>query len=150
MGSIGVFDTARHHKFYAIGNVKTLRSQLVKMRARGEMNVEEYEHERAEVTVQIYEIEERIREMTPEHSVAQFVHFAQLKLVDMASAWKIAEPEQRQRVQNMLFNDGLDYSPERGILNRSNSSLYSMLETMKPESGWLVGPPGLEPGTNGL
>ena len=145
MGSIGVFDIARHHKFYAIGNVKTLRSQLVKMRARGEMNVEEYEHERAEVTVQIYEIEERIREMTPEHSVAQFVHFAQLKLVDMASAWKIAEPEQRQRVQNLLFQDGLGYIPKSGILNRSKSSLFSVLESTGNEEGLLASPTGFEP-----
>ena len=129
---------------------KTLLSKLLRMRARGEMSAEEYEREKGEITAQIYEYEEQVRDLTPDRSAIEFVHFAQLKLVDMASAWKIAEPEQRQRVQNLLFNDGLDYSPERGILNRSNSSLYSMLEAMKPENGWLVGPPGLEPGTNGL
>lgn len=51
---------------------------------------------------------------------------------------------------NLLFDGRLDYSPHPGILNRSNSSLFSVLETMNSENGLLVGPPGLEPGTKAL
>ena len=65
--------------------------------------------------------------------------------MDIARAWQIAEPEQRQQVQNLLFGDGLHYSPKLGILNRSNSSLFSMLHAMKSEKGLLASPAGFEP-----
>jgi hypothetical protein len=65
--------------------------------------------------------------------------------MDIANAWRIAKPEQRHRVQNLLFEGGLDYSPNLGILNRSNSSLFSVLEAMNSENGLLVGPEGFEP-----
>jgi hypothetical protein len=48
--------------------------------------------------------------------------------MDIALAYQLANPECRQRVQNFLFDDGLAYSPELGILNRSKNSLFSMLE----------------------
>jgi transcriptional regulator with XRE-family HTH domain len=74
-----------------------------------------------------------------------FMRFAEILLMDIARAWEIARPEERQRVQNLLFADGLHYSPELGILNRSNSSLFSMLEGLKCEEGWLASPTGFEP-----
>jgi hypothetical protein len=70
--------------------------------------------------------------------------------MDIANAWRIAGPEQRQRLQNLLFDGGLDYSPDLGILNRSKSSLFSVLETMNSENGLLVSPEGFEPPTKGL
>jgi hypothetical protein len=65
--------------------------------------------------------------------------------MDIAHAWEIADPEQRQRVQNLLFEGGLHYSPESGILNRSKSSLFSMLLGVKDESILLASPTGFEP-----
>ena len=56
--------------------------------------------------------EEQLRAVTSRRdSVDSFVRFAELKLVDIANGWRIAEPEQRERVQNLLFDCGLDYSP---------------------------------------
>jgi hypothetical protein len=74
-----------------------------------------------------------------------FVRFAELQLLDIANVWKIAGPESRQRVQNLLFQDGLHYSPESGILNRSKSCLFSVLEATKDEKGLLASPTGFEP-----
>jgi hypothetical protein len=91
--------------------------------------------------------------VTPDRATAgSFVRFAELQLADadIASTWRIAAPEQQQRVQNLLFDGGLNYSLTSGILNRSNSSLFSMLEAMKPHNGQLVGPEGFEPPTKGL
>jgi hypothetical protein len=65
--------------------------------------------------------------------------------MDIALAYQLANPECRQRVQNLLFEDGLDYSPEVGILNRSKTSLFSMLETIKSENNLLASPTGFEP-----
>ena len=66
-------------------------------------------------------------------------------LVDIARAWEIAGPGPRQRVQNLLFHSGLHYSPETGILNRSKSSLFTMLEGMTDLNGLLASPTGFEP-----
>ncbi len=65
--------------------------------------------------------------------------------MDIARAWEIAEPEQRQRVQNLLFEGGLHYSQEAGFLNRSKPSLFSALEAMTDEKGLLASPTGFEP-----
>jgi hypothetical protein len=62
-----------------------------------------------------------------------------LKIVTVPDS--IKGPEERQRVQNLLF-EGLHYSPELGILNRSNSSLFSMLDGLNDENGWLASPTG--------
>ena len=128
-----------------------LNSELRKMRMRGELSLEEFKQAKAEHEAETYDIDEQLRALSSKQTTADsFVRFAELQLVDMANVWRIAEPEQKHRVQKLLFGDGLAYSPEQGILNRSKSSLFSVLEGMKLENGELVGPPGLEPGTNGL
>jgi hypothetical protein len=86
-------------------------------------------------------IEEQIRALRGEGSTMEaFVQFAELSLMDVGGAWRIAAPENRVRVQNLLFEEGLDYSPELGILNRSNTSLFSMLEVIKDEASLLASP----------
>jgi hypothetical protein len=74
-----------------------------------------------------------------------FIRFAELTLLDIAATWQLASPENRQRVQNLLFEGGLHYSKEGGILNRSNTSLYSMLESITRENDLLASPTGFEP-----
>jgi hypothetical protein len=66
------------------------------------------------------------------------------------AAKPIPEATQHWWIQNLLFSGGLAYSQDAGVLNRSNSSLLNVLEAMSCERRWLVGPPGLEPGANGL
>ena len=66
-------------------------------------------------------------------------------MVDIGAAWQNASPEQRQRVQTLLFSDGLLYSKEAGFLNTSKPSLFTMLEQMNTENGLLASPTGFEP-----
>jgi hypothetical protein len=128
-----------------------LKSELLKMRMRGELSREEFEQANAELAVERYSLEEQIRLVHERRGTAEsFVNFAELSLTDIAHVWKIASPEQKQKVQNLPFEDGLDYSHEKGILNRSNSSLFSTLEAMNAKNGLLVGPEGFEPPTKGL
>jgi site-specific DNA recombinase len=130
---------------------KRLKFELLKMRMRGELSREEFEQANADFAAEIYVIEEQLRAIDSRRDTANsFVRFAELQLMDIANAWRIAGPEQRQRVQNLLFEGGLDYSPNVGILNRSNSSLFSVLEAVNSENGLLVGPEGFEPPAKGL
>ena len=66
-------------------------------------------------------------------------------LVDIAGAWQRAGADQRQRVQNLLFSDGLLYSEDRGFLNTSKPSLFTVLEGISSENGMLASPTGFEP-----
>jgi hypothetical protein len=74
-----------------------------------------------------------------------FVQFADVLLMDIPLAYQLANPECRQRVQNLLFQDGLAYSPDLGILNRSKTCLFSMLKAIKCEKNLLASPTGFEP-----
>jgi len=65
--------------------------------------------------------------------------------MDIAGAGQIAGAEQRQRVQNLLVQDGLHCSQEFGILNRSNSCLLKLLESITGKNGELAPAAELEP-----
>jgi site-specific DNA recombinase len=130
---------------------KTLKSELLKMRIRKELPREEFEQANAEFARNLYEIEEQLRIVALSRSTSDsFIRFAELQFMDIGNAWRIAGPEQRQRVQNLLFEGGLDYSPGAGILNRSNCSLFCSIEAISAQKSSVVGPPGLEPGANEL
>ncbi len=134
-----------------IDEQSSLKTALFKMRMRGEITADDFEEQKASLAVEAYELQEQMGAVAETQATADsFLRFAELCRMDMAAVWSMAGPEERHRVQKLLFEDGLAYSPKEGILNRSNSSLFSVLQTMNSESGWLVGPPGLEPGTSGL
>jgi site-specific DNA recombinase len=59
----------------------------------------------------------------------QLLEFSKSMLVDIPTAWARASLDQKQRVQNVLFPDGLKYHPEKGILNSDNDCLFSQLES---------------------
>ena len=56
-----------------------------------------------------------------------------------------AEAENRQKIQNLLFEGGSHYSKGDGILNRTNTSLFSMLESISSENNLLASATGFEP-----
>jgi len=121
------------------------RAILDSMLART-ISPERFKEEDEESCASISVIEEEIRTVNAARGTMDaFVRFAELQVMDIAAAWQIAGPEQRQRVQNLLFQDGLNYVPGAGILNRSNSSLFSILESTLSKDGMLASPTGFEP-----
>ncbi len=130
---------------------KDRKKKLLTMRIDGEISREEFEEANTAAQTAIYEIEEKRSALESTLATAEsFVHFAELQLTDMAKVWSIASPEQRERVQNLLFEGGLDYSPEKGFLNRSKSSLFHALETVNIRDANLVELSGIEPLTSSL
>jgi hypothetical protein len=125
---------------------KKLKANLLTMRMNGEVTREEFEEANAAFRDKILDIEEKVRTFASTRVTAEsFVHFAELQLTDMAHVWRIASPEQRERVQNLLFQDGLDYSPKSSFLNRSKSSLFNALKTIDLQKETLVEAAGVEP-----
>ena len=74
----------------------------------------------------------------------QLLEFSKSMLVDIATAWKRADLDQKQRVQNVLFPGGLKYHPEKGILNSDNDCLFSQLEAFVGGKMCLVRPERFE------
>ena len=125
---------------------KKLRKELRNKFLSGSFSDSEYNEAKVEYDAEIAVIEDELRTLDSQRNTMDvFVRFAELLLMDVARAWQIAKPEQRQRVQNLLFHDGLQYSPETGILNRSKSSLFTMLEKVSDKNGLLASPTGFEP-----
>ena len=56
------------------------------------------------------------------------MEFSENLLVDISTAWEQADVNQKPRLQNILFPNGLKYHPEKGILNADNDSLFNCLE----------------------
>jgi DNA invertase Pin-like site-specific DNA recombinase len=129
-----------------IDEQKRFRSELLKAKLRGEVTQAVYEEAESEFRAEISVLEQELQAVNSNRATTEaFVRFAELQLQDIAGAWQIADPEQRQRVQNLLFQDGLAFSQQRGILNRSKSCLYSVLEATGSENGLLASPTGFEP-----
>jgi hypothetical protein len=101
----------------------------------------DYEQANAEFTEQIASLEEQLQVIqSNKATLDRFIGFAEFMLADIETAWQKAAPEQRQRVQTLLFNDGLLYSEDRGFLNTSKPSLFTVLEEIGTENGMLASP----------
>ena len=81
-----------------------------------------FEEEIAQLEAQIAEAE------MEKATVEELIDFSKSLLVNVAEAWKRADMDQKQRVQNVLFPNGLRYHPEKGILNSDKDCLFNQLE----------------------
>ena len=93
---------------------KKLKAELLKAKLRGEVSQADYIQANAEYAEELTATEAEIKALSSNRATMEsFVRFAKLQLTDIAGAWQIAAPEQRQRVQNLLFENGLSYSRNR-------------------------------------
>ena len=61
-------------------------------------------------------------------------------MLDVAGAWRRAEPDQRIRLQNLLFQNGLNYSDQSHDFGQIKPSLFSVMqETVAVGDGKQVG-----------
>ena len=107
---------------------KRQKAALLKMRLNQELSREEFEEANNEYAQQIATLEDQIQalEFTSAKQEA-FMRFVELRLMDVAGAWDKAGPESRQRVQSLLYSDGLSYDPKSGSLNTAKSTLFQNL-----------------------
>jgi site-specific DNA recombinase len=87
---------------------KKLKSELLRAKLKGQVEQADYEQGNAEFTREIAETERALRETDAAQANSDaFLRFAELQLLDVEGAWLIATPEERERVRNLLFQDGL-------------------------------------------
>jgi len=63
-------------------------------------------------------------------------------VLDLGAAWFYAGPEQKQRVQNFLFQSGLRYSQELRKFEHPNPCLFNTMEEAGSKNWWLASPTG--------
>ena len=124
---------------------KTLRASFKTKWLRGIVSDDDYKVGDVEYAAEIARLDlERAAIRSERATLDAFIRFSELLLMDVAHAWEIADPEQRQRVQNLLFEDGLHYSPESGILNPSKASISACWKDLRMKT-LLASPTGFEP-----
>jgi site-specific DNA recombinase len=85
----------------------------------------------------------------PELEVESVAQFAEFVLLNMSKLWTGAPPDQKQRMQTLLFPDGVDFEDQK-FRTPSMSLLFNDLCDPNASKTHLVTRPGLEPGTYGL
>ena len=116
-----------------------LKSELLRGKLRGEVAQPDYAQMNAEFNHEIKSLEEQIRSAESNRVAPEaFVQFAKAMLVDLGESWRRAGPEQRQRVQNFLFQDGLRYSQQLKKFEHPNPCLFNTMEVMGCKDWWLA------------
>ena len=109
-------------------SAKRQKAALLKMRLNQELSCEEFEEANNEYAQQIATLEEQMRALGTKSAKQEiFMRFLELRLMDVAEAWDKAGAESRQRVQTLLYSDGLSYDPESKSLNTAKSTLFQNL-----------------------
>jgi site-specific DNA recombinase len=126
---------------------KRLKSELLRAKLRGEVSQSDYEQGNAEFSREIVDLERQLRVIVAAAANRDaFVRFCELAIVDILAVWRRANEDQRRRVRQILFSEGILVDAERKLSNPRNSSLFNVLERMmgeKPKKSRIGCPPGI-------
>ena len=141
----GDADAAENRLAKRLQDQEQLKSELLRAKLRGEIAQEDYIKANAEFAEEIANTKSQLDVIRASRDkLESFLRFSELMLSDIAGAWEKAE-EQKGRVQNLLFQDGLMYSSDGRFLNTAKPCLYMALEEMQTKNGILASPTGFEP-----
>ena len=113
---------------------KRLKSELMRRFLNSKVAQEDYEQANAEFTTEIDSLEKQLRDISaPRTDVEAFVRFCELAVMDIPTIWQRANDEQRRKVRQILFSDGISVTAEKKLSNSRNSSLFSVLDGMIAE-----------------
>jgi hypothetical protein len=125
---------------------KKLKQALLVAKLKGEIPQSDYEQANALFDNEIATLESNYAEANSHKATfEQLLTFADKVLQNLGETWNHAGIDQKQRVQKVLFPNGLQYSPELGFLNHSKSSLFNDLEEFVSGKNLLASPTGFEP-----
>ena len=125
---------------------QSLKQELLTAKLRREVSQADYEQANSRFDAEIREINQQLGQSQENRAtVEQVVKFSMHYLGDIGGLWRRLPGEHKQRVQSLLFSDGLRYSPETRTLNHSNSSLFNQLRDCVAGKNLLASPAGFEP-----
>ena len=110
---------------------RKLKAELLRARLRGEVNQADYVEANTDFDNKIVSITQELHAARSQRGTLDaFLRFSKLMLVDVAAAWKRADIEQRHRVQNFLFRNGIAYHQDDKFLNTANPTLFQQLRAL--------------------
>jgi len=126
--------------------LKNLKSDLLRAKLRGEVSQPDYAQMNTEFDLKVADLQAQI-EAAKRNGIAHeaFARFANAMLLDVAEAWRLAGAEQKQGVQNLLFQNGLRYSQKLRKFEHLNPCLFNTIEQAGFKNWWLASPTGFEP-----
>jgi site-specific DNA recombinase len=142
----------RHHETTAtikklrarLEEERTLKVELLRAKLRGEVSQADYIQANSEFDGEIDAITLQLNASHCHHGTLDaFLRFSNLMLVDIAAAWRRAGIEERVRVQNFLFRDGIAYDQKRKFLNTPNTTLFQQLRDLAHCKGGVGVPDGI-------
>jgi hypothetical protein len=112
------------------------------------IEVETYREMRNRLLNEIAALEEELTGADAETlEVDAVIEYAETTLLNAAEFWRTASLDQKQRLQRVLFPEGVEYSV--GTFGTSTSCLlFSGIEAKNADDSEMVGPCGLEPQTS--
>jgi DNA invertase Pin-like site-specific DNA recombinase len=123
---------------------KKLKAELLRAKLRGEVKQADYAQANSDFDVEIEGITEKLRAaQSQDATLDAFLTFAELMLLDVATAWQKADIEQRVRVQNLLFRAGVAYHENQKFLNTSKPTLFQQLRTLADPQRMIGVPDGI-------
>jgi hypothetical protein len=110
---------------------KRLKSELLRAKLRGEVSQSDYEQGNAEFSREIVDLERQLRTIDAVTADKDaFVRFCELAIVDIPGVWRSATDDQRRRVRQILFSEGILVDSARKLSNPRKHSLFNVLEGM--------------------
>jgi hypothetical protein len=127
--------------------LKGEKRKILKLLMDGRISDLTYTESESEYSDSIRSAEQELRSLQSSGGDQEaFLKFAtEFRSVNMATAWQMATPDQKKRVQTFLFEGGLSYSQKTKSLNPSNQSLFSALGVLSGSESSLASPTGFAP-----
>jgi hypothetical protein len=101
---------------------------------------------RAKLTEELTLAEMELRDAQADHiKIEAVLNFAEAVLLNASKLWKTAPTAQKQRLQQVLFPEGVTYS-EGTYRTTATCLLFSGIQSQTVQKEGLVALPGIEPG----
>jgi DNA invertase Pin-like site-specific DNA recombinase len=124
---------------------KTQEELLMKYLKNDPVIARHFETLNQNIEDEVAEVKARLEECeAAKATFDEVLNFSQSMLVDIGKAWELGNVNQKQKVQNILFPDGLNFDPEKGILNPENTCLFNHLENFLSGNSLMVRPERFE------
>jgi hypothetical protein len=118
--------TANH----PVGGLQNPQTRVDHDENGGELTREEFEQANADLGAKVFELEDQQRALASKAATSNFRHIRSAPADGRFEGVADRRAGSTAPSQNLLFERGLEYSPESGYLNSSNCSLFSTIQTI--------------------
>jgi site-specific DNA recombinase len=110
-----------------LADQSTLNQKLIMAKLNGEISQEDFQTMKTSITTETEKIKEQITALDSERStMTELMQQASVQLLDLVSAWRNADVNQKQELANSLFEGGLVFGHKRGFFEPANVAVTDL------------------------